>query len=216
MTGTGGNVDVRSGSSQDGVSGKIIVSSSDTTVEGGNSGNVIVSSGSAKGGAGGTISLRSGDGGYYDGGDITLSAGQTSGNGFKGGSVHLTGGEGSSSHSTDGGDGGDLIFTGGEAKGEGVDDDGGSISLEGGASFAGHGGSLRLSSGESSATSSGDVCKCILFYYCFMPNTLIVFGALTTDSSLRCQSTRSHSDIKCKVRSRRGEWNSHFEHWSIS
>jgi len=209
VRGRGGNVEVQSGSSSKGVSGHIALSSAATSVEGGNSGSLNLFTGEAKGGSGGAIVVQSGNGGYYDGGDITLVAGQTSGNGFKGGSVHLNGGEGSSSHSTDGGDGGDLVLTGGEAKGEGEGDDGGSIALQGGISFAGHGGSLRLSSGVSSETSSGDVCKCnsvSLF--------VLSFSTRTIDFPFDKCST-PHSDCQCKVWSRRVEWDCYFEHGSI-
>ena len=61
------------------------------------------------------------------------------------GAVKVVGGEGSSAHNTDGGDGGDILLLGGEAKGEGLDDNGGSSKIQGGVSFAGHGGSLELS-----------------------------------------------------------------------
>ena len=61
------------------------------------------------------------------------------------GAVKIVGGEGSSAHNTDGGDGGDILLLGGEAKGEGLDDNGGSIKIQGAVSFAGHGGSLELS-----------------------------------------------------------------------
>lgn len=65
---------------------------------------------------------------------------QQSAQGRKGGSVQITGGEGSSAHTTDGGDGGDIVMTGGEAKGESANDNGGSVTIQGGTSFAGYGG----------------------------------------------------------------------------
>jgi hypothetical protein len=89
--------------------------------------------------------LQVGDGGgLSNGGDISLVAGQTSAQARQGGSVTITGGEGSSAHHTDGGDGGNIILLGGEAKGESANDNGGSITVRGGTSFAGYGGSLEL------------------------------------------------------------------------
>ena len=73
------------------------------------------------------------------------------------GAVKIVGGEGSSAHNTDGGDGGDILLLGGEAKGEGLDDNGGSIKIQGAVSFAGHGGSLELISGQSTEASSGAI-----------------------------------------------------------
>ena len=73
------------------------------------------------------------------------------------GAVKIVGGEGSSAHNTDGGDGGDITLVGGEAKGEGLDDNGGSIKIQGGVSFAGNGGSLELISGQSTEASSGAI-----------------------------------------------------------
>ena len=90
-------------------------------------------------------------------GDISLTAGLTSSSGQKGGDVRISGGEGSSAHTEEGGDGGTLIFIGGEAKGEGENDNGGSIAIQGGLSYEGYGGSVDLSSGPSSKSSSGDI-----------------------------------------------------------
>ena len=91
-----------------------------------------------------------------------MVAGQTSAQGRKGGSVNIVGGEGSSSHTTDGGDGGNIILMGGEAKGESAHDNGGSITVQGGTSFAGLGGSLELISGQSTKSSSGDICELMM------------------------------------------------------
>ena len=101
--------------------------------------------------------MASGDGGNYDGGDVSLTAGQASAQARKGGGVSITGGEGSSAHSTDGGDGGDISLKGGEAKGLSANDNAGSIEIQGGTSFKGYGGSLKLLSGESTESSSGDI-----------------------------------------------------------
>lgn len=92
-------------------------------------------------------------------GDMSLNAGQTSAQGRKGGSVEIKGGEGSSSHTIDGGDGGNIVLEGGEAKGQSENDNGGSITIRGGTSYTGYGGSLELISGQSTKISSGDICK---------------------------------------------------------
>lgn len=175
MVGTGGAVLISSGFSEDGSSGRTSIESSpsgpngvsgDVFISSGashamDSGTLVLQTGSSKNGAGGAISVTIGDGGgMSDGGDISLTAGQTSAQGHKGGHVSIMGGEGSSSHSIDGGDGGDIFLLGGEAKGEGENDNGGSITIQGGTSFAGYGGSLDLISGQSIEKSSGDVREC--------------------------------------------------------
>ena len=180
MQGNGGSVLVSSGFSSDGSSGKTSIESSPSgpngvsgdifissgASEAGSSGMIALQTGSSKYGAGGSLSLRIGDGGEYDGGDISLTAGQASSQARKGGSVSIMGGEGSSAHSTDGGDGGDIVLMGGEAKGEGNNDNAGSITIQGGTSFTGYGGSLELLSGQSTKSSSGDVCECCIAF-CF-------------------------------------------------
>ena len=119
---------------------------------------IVLQTGSSTHGSGGSIKLKSGDGGgMYNGGDIGLTAGQTSAQGRKAGRVSITGGEGSSAHTTDGGDGGDIDLMGGEAKGESDNDNGGSVTIRGGTSFTGYGGSLKFISGQSTESSSGDV-----------------------------------------------------------
>ncbi len=157
--GTSGTTLIESSSSgPNGVSGNIYVASGYSMA--GSSGTIVLQTGSSKNGPGGSLSLKSGDGGgLFDGGDISVTAGQTSAQGRKGGSVTIFGGEGSSAHMIDGGDGGNIILLGGESKGESSSDNGGRITIQGGKSFAGVGGSLDIISGESSETSSGDLCE---------------------------------------------------------
>jgi len=177
MVGDGGSVLVSSGLSSQGTSGKTSIESSPSGPNGvsgdlfissghsdaGNSGLIILQTGLSKSGAGGSLSLQVGNGGgLSNGGDISLVAGQTSAQGRKGGNVEIVGGEGSSSHTTDGGDGGNVILMGGEAKGESAHDNGGSITVRGGTSFAGLGGSLELISGQSTESSSGDICELMM------------------------------------------------------
>jgi hypothetical protein len=180
MVGNGGSILVSSGFSSDGTSGKTLIESSPSGPNGvsgdvsittgysqaGSSGMITLHTGSSKSGAGGSLELQVGDGGgLSNGGDIFLVAGQTSAQGRKGGSVTITGGEGSSAHITDGGDGGNIILMGGEAKGESANDNGGSITVRGGTSFAGYGGSLELISGQSTESSSGDICELMMHFH---------------------------------------------------
>jgi hypothetical protein len=149
----------------------------------GSSGMITLHTGSLKSGAGGSLELQVGDGGgLSNGGDIFLVAGQTSAQGRKGGSVAITGGEGSSAHITDGGDGGNIILMGGEAKGESANDNGGSITVRGGTSFAGYGGSLELISGQSTESSSGDICELMMHFH--LPSMFIKVIFINFDLSL--------------------------------
>ena len=50
-----------------------------------------------------------------------------------------------------------FCYLGGEAKGEDFYDDGGRVSIEGGTSLVGYGGSLEFISGQSTEASSGDI-----------------------------------------------------------
>ena len=143
------------------VSGDVSISTGYS--QAGSSGVITLQTGLSKSGAGGSLELQVGDGGgLSNGGDISLVAGQTSAQARQGGSVTITGGEGSSAHHTDGGDGGNIILLGGEAKGESANDNGGSITVRGGTSFAGYGGSLELISGQSTESSSGDICELMI------------------------------------------------------
>lgn len=174
MVGIGGEVRISSGMSSDGSSGRTALETSHSG-EHGVSGDVYISSGGSEAGrsggislhtglsksaSGGSLSLKVGDAsGLSDGGDILLFAGLTSAQHKRGGTVKIVGGEGSSNHADDGGDGGDILLLGGEAKGEDFYDDGGMVSIEGGTSLVGYGGSLEFISGQSTEESSGDIRK---------------------------------------------------------
>ena len=78
----------------------------------------------------------------------------------------IQGGEGLHESSYDGGDGGHVLVSAGESHGRARGNSGGDISVTAGNSFEGVGGSVLLSSGKSSTTSSGNVLiktegKCI-------------------------------------------------------
>ena len=153
--GSSGDIGVYTGTSEAGTSGAIYIQTGSST----NAAGGLISLTSGNGGGlvdGGDITLTAGQtvshavlvvpispsimsvssNTHYP---TSLST-QQSAQGRKGGSVHIAGGEGSSAHTTDGGDGGDIVMTGGEAKGESANDNGGSVTIQGGTSYAGYGG----------------------------------------------------------------------------